>query len=69
MHCCAKLQVQINHGKVVCKEKGPPFNLHIYLFAKATIASRVLQPPHKFQNFIVATSTLAQVKGVAQKPF
>ena len=30
---------------------------------------RVLQPPHKLKNFIVATSTLAQVGGYAQKPF
>ena len=30
---------------------------------------RVLQLPHKFENFIVATSTLAQVGGFTQKPF
>ena len=30
---------------------------------------RVLQPPHKFENFIVATFTLAQVGGFALKPF
>ena len=30
---------------------------------------RMLQPPHKFENFVVATSTLAQVVGFAQKPF
>ena len=30
---------------------------------------RVLQSPHEFENFIVATSTLAQVGGFAQKPF
>ena len=30
--------------------------------------SRVLQPPHTFENFIVATSTLAQVGGFAKKP-
>ena len=29
----------------------------------------VLQPPHKFENFALATSTLAQVGGFAQKPF
>ena len=29
--------------------------------------TRVLQPPHKFENFIVTTSTLAQVGGFAQK--
>ena len=29
----------------------------------------MLQLPHKFENFIVATSTLAQVGGFAQKPF
>ena len=29
MHSCAELQVLINHGKVVCKEKAPPpFNFH-----------------------------------------
>ena len=29
MHCCAQLQEQIKHVKVVCKEKAPPpFNLH-----------------------------------------
>ena len=28
----------------------------------------VLQPPYKFENFIVATSTLAQVGGFPQKP-
>ena len=31
--------------------------------------TRVLQPPHKFEIFIVTTSTLAQVGGFAQKPF
>ena len=30
--------------------------------------NRVLQPPHKIENFVVATSTLAQVGGFAQKP-
>ena len=30
---------------------------------------RVLQLPHKFENFVLATSTLAQVGGLAQKPF
>ena len=30
---------------------------------------RVLQPSHKFQNFIVATSTLAQVGDFARKPY
>ena len=30
---------------------------------------RVLQPPHKFENFIVATSILAQVGGFAHKHF
>ena len=34
-----------------------------------TMHSGVLQPPHKFENFIVATSTFAQVGGFAQKPF
>ena len=29
---------------------------------------RVLQPPHKFENFIMAASTLAQVGGFTQKP-
>ena len=33
------------------------------------VEGRVLQSPHKFENFIVATSTLAQVGGFAQKPF
>ena len=36
---------------------------------KEVWALRVLQPPHKFENLIVATSTLAQVTGFAQKPF
>ena len=36
---------------------------------KQNMHTRVLQPPHKFENFIVATSTLAQVGGLAQKPF
>ena len=42
----------------------------------ATVASllvftgiTMLQPPHKFENFSVATSTFAQVGGFAQKPF
>ena len=30
--------------------------------------SRVLLLPHKFENFMVATSTFAQVVGFAQKP-
>ena len=33
------------------------------------MSNRVLQPPHEIENFIVATSTLAQVGGFAQKPF
>ena len=33
------------------------------------VSSRVLQPPHKFENFIVVISTLGQVGGFAQKPF
>ena len=33
--------MQISHGKVVCKEKGPPFNLHRGPpFSKATTADR-----------------------------
>ena len=31
--------------------------------------ARVLQQPHKFENFIMAASTLAQVGGFAQKSF
>ena len=31
--------------------------------------TRVLQLPHKFENFIGATSTSAQVEGFAQKRF
>ena len=30
--------------------------------------TRVLQPPNKIENFVVATSILAQVRGFAQKP-
>ena len=33
------------------------------------MGARVLHPPNKFENFIVATSTLAQVGRFAQKLF
>ena len=38
-------------------------------FRKKYVCGRVLQPPHNFRNFVVTTSTLAQVGGFAQKPF
>ena len=41
-------------------------NLDNHRFSGAP-RGRVLQPPHKFENFVVATSTLAQVGGSAQK--
>ena len=33
------------------------------------LVTRMLQPPHKFENLIVTTSTLAQDVGFAQTPF
>ena len=33
------------------------------------VQARVLQPHHKFENFVMATSALAQVGGFTQKPF
>ena len=40
-----------------------------YLLFSVRVLVRMLQPLHKLENFIVTTSTLAQVVGFAQKPF
>ena len=45
MHCCAQLQMQIKHVKVVCKEKGPPFNLQRGPHLICTGAPPFLRPP------------------------
>ena len=44
-------------------------NFRRFCGSMVLMVRRVLQPPQKFENFIVATSTLAQVGGFAQKPF
>ena len=42
---------------------------YVIFSQRSRVLTRVLQPPHKFENFIVATFTLAQVGGFAQKLF